>query len=275
MARTRADGPRAGDGEVDAVQRVDELRELIAHHNQRYYELDEPEVSDAEYDALLVELRALEEAHPDLVTPDSPTQRVQGWATATFAPVVHRAPMMSLDNAFDGAELAAWGARVARGLGGAPARYVCELKIDGLAISLRYEGGALVQAATRGDGRVGEDVTANVATIGVVPKRLPRGAPEVLEVRGEVYMPAAAFEELNRRQEEAGQRRFVNPRNSAAGSLRQKDASITAARDLAFWAYQPGEVVGGPELTSHHQTLELLAGLGLPVNPEIETVDSL
>ncbi len=232
-------------------------------------------MSDAEYDALLVELRALEEAHPDLVTPDSPTQRVQGWATATFAPVVHRAPMMSLDNAFDGAELAAWGARVARGLGGAPARYVCELKIDGLAISLRYEGGALVQAATRGDGQVGEDVTANVATIGVVPKRLPRGAPEVLEVRGEVYMPAAAFEELNRRQEEAGQRRFVNPRNSAAGSLRQKDASITAARDLAFWAYQPGEVVGGPDLTSHHQTLELLAGLGLPVNPEIETVDSL
>ena len=259
----------------DAVARVEELRTLIAHHNQRYYEFDEPEVSDAEYDALLLELRALEEAHPDLVVPDSPTQRVQGWASVTFSPVVHRVPMMSLDNAFDAGELDAWGARVARGLAGAAAQYVCELKIDGLAMSIRYERGRLVQAATRGDGQVGEDVTANVATIAVVPRRLAAGAPEVLEVRGEVYMPVAAFEELNRRQEEAGQRLFVNPRNSAAGSLRQKDASITASRELAFWAYQLGEVVGGPELTSHHQTLELLAELGLPVNPEIATLDSL
>ena len=259
----------------DAVARVEELRTLIAHHNQRYYEFDEPEVSDAEYDALLLELRALEEAHPDLVVPDSPTQRVQGWASVTFSPVVHRVPMMSLDNAFDAGELDAWGARVARGLAGAAAQYVCELKIDGLAMSIRYERGRLVQAATRGDGQVGEDVTANVATIAVVPRRLAAGAPEVLEVRGEVYMPVAAFEELNRRQEEAGQRLFVNPRNSAAGSLRQKDASITASRELAFWAYQLGEVVGGPELTSHHQTLELLAELGLPINPEIATLDSL
>ena len=261
--------------ELDAPQRVEELRALIAHHNQRYYELDAPEVSDAEYDALLIELRALEEQHPDLIVPDSPTQRVQGWASATFAPVVHRVPMMSLDNAFDGPELAAWGARVTRGLGGAAAGYVCELKIDGLAMSLRYEGRRLVQAATRGDGQVGEDVTANVATIAVVPKRLPAAAPDVLEVRGEVYMPVAAFEELNRRQEEAGQRLFVNPRNSAAGSLRQKDPGITARRELAFWAYQLGEVVGGPELGSHHQTLELLAELGLPVNPEIQVLSSL
>jgi DNA ligase (NAD+) len=259
----------------DAVARVEELRALIAHHNQRYYELDEPEVSDAEYDALMLELRALEESHPDLVVPESPTQRVQGWASATFSPVLHRVPMMSLDNAFDAGELAAWGTRVTRGLGGAAAQFVCELKIDGLAMNIRYEGGRLVQAATRGDGQVGEDVTANVATISVVPRRLAAGAPEVLEVRGEVYMPVAAFEELNRRQEEAGQRLFVNPRNSAAGSLRQKDASITASRELAFWAYQPGEVVGGPELTSHRQTLEYLADLGLPVNPEIVTVDSL
>jgi DNA ligase (NAD+) len=259
----------------DAVARVEELRALIAHHNQRYYEFDEPEISDAEYDALLLELRALEEAHPDLVVPDSPTQRVQGWASATFSPVVHRVPMMSLDNAFDAGELAAWGTRVTRGLGGAAAQYVCELKIDGLAMNIRYERGRLVQAATRGDGQVGEDVTANVATIAVVPRRLAPGAPEVLEIRGEVYMPVAAFEELNRRQEEAGQRLFVNPRNSAAGSLRQKDASITASRELAFWAYQPGEVIGGPELTSHHQTLEYLAELGLPVNPEITTVNSL
>jgi DNA ligase (NAD+) len=262
-------------GDLDPTGRVEELRALIAHHNQRYYELDDPEVSDAEYDALLNELRALEEQHPDLVTPDSPTQRVQGWAATTFSAVVHRVPMTSLDNAFDPDELRAWGARVARGLGGAAARYVCELKIDGLAMSIRYEGGRLVQAATRGDGQVGEDVTANVATIAVVPKRLPKRAPEVLEVRGEVYMPVAAFEDLNRRQEAAGQKRFVNPRNSAAGSLRQKDASITASRDLAFWAYQPGEVVGGPELTSHHQTLEVLAELGFPVNPEIEVLESL
>ena len=260
---------------LDPVQRVEELRELIAYHNQRYYELDEPEVSDAEYDGLLLELKALEEQHPDLVVPDSPTQRVQGWAATTFSPVTHRVPMMSLDNAFDQVELAAWGARVARGLAGQQALYACELKIDGLAMSLRYERGRLVQAATRGDGQVGEDVTANVATIAVVPKRLPAGAPDVLEVRGEVYMPVEAFEELNRRQEEAGQRRFVNPRNSAAGSLRQKDPSITASRELAFWAYQLGEVVGGPELTSHHQTLELLRDLGLPINPEVRVLDSL
>ncbi|HET9601175.1 MAG TPA: NAD-dependent DNA ligase LigA [Acidimicrobiales bacterium] len=271
----RAAAPRGAIEALEPVQRVEELRGLIAYHNQRYYELDEPEVSDAEYDALLLELKALEEQHPDLVVPDSPTQRVQGWAATTFSPVTHRVPMMSLDNAFDQDELAAWGARVARGLAGQQALYACELKIDGLAMSLRYERGRLVQAATRGDGQVGEDVTANVATIAVVPKRLPAGAPDVLEVRGEVYMPVEAFEELNRRQEEAGQRRFVNPRNSAAGSLRQKDPSITASRELAFWAYQLGEVVGGPELTSHHQTLELLRDLGLPINPEVRVLDSL
>jgi DNA ligase (NAD+) len=260
---------------MDVVQRLDDLRTQIAHHNQRYFELDSPEISDADYDALVRELRALEEQHPDLVTPESPTQQVGTAPSVTFAPVVHREPMMSLDNAFDSGELEAWGSRVARGLGGAAARYVCEPKIDGLAISLRYERGRFVQAATRGDGRVGEDVTANVATISVVPARLPKGAPEVLEVRGEVYMPFAAFEELNRRQEAAGLRRFVNPRNSAAGSLRQKDAAVTAARELAFWGYQLGEVVGGPPFTSHHETLEFLAELGLPVNPEVTTVGSL
>jgi DNA ligase (NAD+) len=258
----------------DVVQRVEQLRAQIEHHNRRYYEQDDPEISDAEYDALLLELRALEEQHPDLVTPDSPTQRVSGVVSATFAPVVHRVPMMSLDNAFDRGELEAWGTRVMRAVGMVPT-LVCEPKIDGLAISLRYERGRFVQAATRGDGRVGEDVTANVATIAVVPKRLPKEAPEVLEVRGEVYMPEAAFEELNRRQEELGGRRFVNPRNSAAGSLRQKDPSITASRELAFWGYQLGEVVGGPSFSSHHETLELLTALGLPVNPEIVTVDSL
>jgi DNA ligase (NAD+) len=256
------------------VGRVEELRTLIRYHNQRYHELDDPEISDAEYDELVRELRRLEEQYPALITPDSPTQLVGSGASATFAPVEHRVPMMSLDNAFDEKELQAWGARVERGLAGAPVRYVCELKIDGLAISVRYEGGRLVQAATRGDGRVGEDVTPNVATIAVLPRRL-RGAPPVLEVRGEVYMPVSAFDELNRRQAEAGLKVFANPRNSAAGSLRQKDPRITASRELSLWTYQLGDIEGGPELTSHHATLDFLRDLGIPVNPEIRLVESL
>jgi DNA ligase (NAD+) len=264
----------AGGADDDVAGRVEQLRGQIRYHNERYYQLDEPEISDTEFDALMRELQGLEEQYPALVTPDSPTQRVSGAVSATFAPVRHREPMMSLDNAFGEAELRAWGARVDRGLAGAPARYVCELKIDGLAISVRYERGRMVQAATRGDGRVGEDVSANMATVSVLPSRL-RGAPEVLEVRGEVYMPVPAFEELNRRQAEAGLRLFANPRNSAAGSLRQKDPRITASRELAMWCYQLGEVVGGPDFASHHETLQFLAGLGLPVNPEIRVVDDL
>jgi DNA ligase (NAD+) len=259
----------------DYVARVDWLRAQIREHNRRYYDLDDPIITDADYDALVLELRALEEQHPDLVTPDSPTQQVGGHVSATFAEVVHRVPMQSLDNAFTDAELVAWGARVQRGLGDATPAYVCELKIDGLAMSLRYEGGRLVQAATRGDGRVGEDVTANIRTIGVVPNRLKGNAPDVLEVRGEVYMPLAAFEDLNRRQEEAGLRLFANPRNSAAGSLRQKDPAITASRELSMWCYQLGEVVGGPQFASHHETLEFLNDAGFPVNPEIRQVTGL
>ena len=189
--------------------------------------------------------------------------------------------MTSLDNVMSNDELDAWGQRVARGLGGLTPRFVCELKIDGLAMSLRYEGGRYLQAATRGDGRVGEDVTPNVATIGVIPKRLkvPKGSttqvPDVLEVRGEVYMPIASFEALNERALAAGQKVFVNPRNSGAGSLRQKDPAVTASRDLAFWSYQLGEVVGGPEFMSHHETLDFLQALGFPVNPEIRQVETL
>ncbi|HWC66866.1 MAG TPA: NAD-dependent DNA ligase LigA [Acidimicrobiales bacterium] len=268
--------PGRGPSSDDPVARATWLREQIEYHNRRYFELDDPEVSDADFDALVRELRALEEAHPDLVTPDSPTRHVGGApVSATFAPVTHRVPMMSLDNAFAPGELDAWGARLARGLPGEQVRFVCEPKIDGLAISLRYERGRLVQAATRGDGRVGEDVTANVATISVVPDRLPAVAPDVLEVRGEVYMPIPAFEDLNRRQEAGGQKVFANPRNSAAGSLRQKDARITASRELALWAYQLGEVIGGPAFTSHHETLEMLRDLGLPVNPEVRVVEGL
>ena len=259
----------------DYVARIDWLRTQIHDANHRYHDLDDPAITDADYDAFVRELRALEERHPDLVTPDSPTQQVGGHVSATFAEVVHRVPMQSLDNAFTDAELIAWGARVQRGLGDATPAYVCELKIDGLAMSLRYEGGRLVQAATRGDGRVGEDVTANVRTIGVVPKKLRGRAPDVLEVRGEVYMPLAAFDDLNRRQEEAGLRLFANPRNSAAGSLRQKDPSITASRELSMWCYQLGEVVGGPDFTSHHETLDFLDAAGFPVNPEIRQLAGL
>jgi DNA ligase (NAD+) len=259
-----------------ARTRVATLRESIAYHNRRYHELDDPEISDADYDMLVRELSELEASYPELVEASSPTQLVGSGPSTTFSPVVHRVPMTSLDNAMNTAELAAWGQRVARGLGGADARFVCELKIDGLAISLRYEGGRYVQAATRGDGRVGEDVTANVATITALPSTLTgKNAPSVLEVRGEVYMPIASFEALNERAAAAGERRFVNPRNAAAGSLRQKDARITASRVLSFWSYQLGEVVDGPAFARHSETLEFLADLGFPVNPEIQVVDGL
>ncbi|MSW20711.1 MAG: NAD-dependent DNA ligase LigA [Actinobacteria bacterium] len=268
----------------DVVLRARLLREQIAHHNRHYYELDAPEISDADYDALVRDLQRLEREHPELVA-GSPTLRVGGAATAAFAPVEHRVPMTSLDNAMDESELGAWSERVAKGLAGAPAHYVCELKIDGLAISLRYEGGVLVQAATRGDGRVGEDVTANVATIKDIPKTLSGShVPDVVEVRGEVYMPLASFRSLNERVD-AGieieaegkprKEKFVNPRNAAAGSLRQKTPSITAQRDLGFWSYQLGEVVGGPAFERHSETLGFIRGIGLPVNPEIVVVDSL
>ena len=264
----------------DAVAR---LRREIAQHDERYFVRDDPEISDADYDALVRRLRELEERHPELASPDSPTARVGG-AAAAFAPVAHRVPMTSLDNAMDAAELHAWGERVAKGLDAAPVTFVCEPKIDGLAISLRYEQGVLVQAATRGDGRVGEDVTANVATIAEVPSRLD-GAPEVLEVRGEVYMSAAAFRRLRDDKERVNAARVAegrkpepvpaNPRNAGAGSLRQKDPAITAARGLSMWAYQLGEVVGGPRFASHAATLEWLRGLGFPVNPLIASLDSL
>ncbi len=257
-------------------RRVADLRQQIAYHNERYHALDSPEIADAEYDLLVRELIRFETDHPELASSESPTTQVGTTPlSATFAPVVHRVPMTSLDNAMDEAELAQWGDRVARGLAGAPATFVCELKIDGLAMSLRYEQGRFVQAATRGDGRVGEDVTANVATIAALPKRLPNGAPDVVEVRGEVYMPIASFEALNERAEAAGQPRFANPRNAGAGSLRQKDPRVTASRELAFWCYQLGEVIGGPEFTNHHQTLEFLGELGFPVNPEVRLVDDL
>lgn len=258
--------------------RVAELREQVAFHLQRYHELDDPIITDGEYDALVAELRRLEEEHPELAGADSPADQVGGAPDPAFSPVVHSTRMASLDNAMDVDELRAWCERVRKGLDGAEPRFVCELKIDGVAMSVRYERGRYVRAATRGDGSVGEDVTANVATVASVPAALGDTGgtvPDVLEVRGEVYLPVATFDELNEAADEAGERRFVNPRNAAAGSLRQKDPEVTRRRRLDFWAYQVGELVGGPELASHTEALGYLERLGLPVNPEIRRFDSI
>ena len=274
-------------GAKAAAARIAELRDIVARHNEAYHGRDEPEISDAEYDELVRELRGLEDANPDLFSDESPTRTVGFAPVTTFAPVTHAIAMTSLDNAMDESELFAWGERVQKGLAGASARWVCELKIDGLAISIRYENGELVQAATRGDGRVGEDVTANVASIAAVPKTLvvAKGTPPaVIEVRGEVYMPIAAFEKLRAAKEAENAERIaagrkpepvpVNPRNAGAGSLRQKNPAITAQRELAFWAYQVGETRGVPDFDSHKDTLDYLAGLGFPVNPSIVRVDT-
>jgi DNA ligase (NAD+) len=269
--------PRGGVTD-DAAARVEALRAEIEEHNRRYFVEDAPSISDADFDALVRRLRELEAEFPELVTPDSPTQKVGGAPAALFAAVEHRVPMMSLDNAFSLEELLAWGKRVERGLGESAIDFVCELKIDGFAISLTYDMGNLVRAATRGDGRVGEDVTPNVSTIADIPSRLkgrPADVPDLVEVRGEIYMPIAAFEALNKRQADAGLRLFVNPRNSAAGSVRQKDPSITASRELSLWVYALGAFEGGSRLRSHSEMLEHLQRLGLPVNPEIRRLGTL
>ncbi len=259
----------------DLAARAEELRDLIRYHAERYFVHDDPEIADAEYDALVRELEQIEADHPELATPDSPTQTVGAPVASLFRPVEHIVPMMSLDNAFTFDELVAWGKRMERMVGAASA-FSCELKIDGVAMSIRYERGAYTLAATRGDGRVGEDVTENVRTVGAVPERLEGPhVPDLLEVRGEVFMPVSAFEELNRRQAEAGGKLFANPRNSAAGSLRQKDPSITASRELSMFCYGVGALEAGPALTSHGETLEWLASLGLPVNPESRVLGSL
>ena len=258
---------------AETAERASALAELIRYHRERYYG-DEPEIADAEYDEFERELRALEEQYPQLQD-GSPLSEVGGFVSSTFAPVRHDVRMFSLDNAFDRDELLAWWGRIERAVG-SDVRFVGEPKLDGLAISLLYEGGKLVRAATRGDGETGEDVTANVQTIAPIPHQLAGAAiADRLEVRGEVFMPLGAFEELNRRQGEAGDRLFANPRNAAAGSLRQKDARITASRDLAFYAYQLGVQRGGPTLRTHHETLDWLRELGLPVNEHVEVVDDI
>jgi DNA ligase (NAD+) len=248
----------------DPRARIAELRELIDYHSHRYYALDDPEIADAEYDALVRELADLEALYPELVTPDSPTQKVGAPVLALFAPSAHLSPMWSLDNAFSLEELLAWGRRVERVLGSA-ADFYCELKVDGLAVNLVYERGSLTSAATRGDGRIGEDITPNVRTIASIPHRLDGGkVPDLVEVRGEIFMPVAAFEQLNAQLLDAGIRPFANARNSAAGSLRQKDPGVTAGRQLGIYCHTLG-VVQGRRFTKHSEQMEFLVDLGLPV----------
>ena len=256
----------------DAARRAAELREQLHHHAHRYYVLDDPEIPDAEYDRLFRELQALEDAHPALRTPDSPTQRVLGRVLEGLAPVRHAVPMLSIqtetDTTAEGAR--AFDARVRRELelpdDAPPVAYAAELKFDGLAVNLRYEHGVLVQAATRGDGETGEDVTQNIRTIGQIPLRLRGAAPPLLEVRGEVYMRRDAFERLNARQRERGEKTYVNPRNTAAGAVRQLDPAVTASRPLSFYAYGLGDAQGLPAFARHSELVGWLQGLGLPVN---------
>ncbi|KOQ19591.1 NAD-dependent DNA ligase LigA, partial [Achromobacter xylosoxidans] len=280
-------------GGTPAAETAARLRAEIEQHNVRYYVYDDPSISDAEYDRLMRELQDLEAAHPELVTPESPTQRVGAAPVSAFGSVRHAVPMLSLGNAFDEEDVVAFDRRVTDTLRGAgllgpaqQAEYFCELKLDGLAISLRYEDGRLVQAATRGDGQTGEDVTSNIRTIKAIPLQLSGPAPKVLEVRGEVLMNRADFEKLNAAQAKRDEKVFVNPRNAAAGSLRQLDPRITAKRPLRFFAYGWGEVRGLPGTQSglfdeasagaadastlpeksHGAMLDWLASLGLPVN---------
>jgi DNA ligase (NAD+) len=258
------------------ADRIDHLRAEIRDHSYRYYILDDPTLSDAQFDALVKELRQLESEHPEMVTPDSPTQRVGIPVADLFRPVRHLRPLFSLDNAETRDDLESWELRMERQLGRRPAGYVCELKIDGLAVVLTYRDGQLVSGATRGDGTTGEDITANLRTIQSIPLRLlGSDVPELLEVRGEVYMPYDAFEELNRRQAEKGGQIFANPRNAAAGSVRQKDPGVTASRRVDVWIYQLGLVEGGPGFDTHWETVEYLRSLGLRTNPDIARVGTV
>ncbi|MCP4043015.1 MAG: NAD-dependent DNA ligase LigA [Gammaproteobacteria bacterium] len=258
---------------AQAIEWSKKLREGINYHNNRYYVLDDPEIPDAEYDRLLRELEELEASYPELVAPDSPTQRVGAEPLTTFGEVVHEVPMLSLGNAFNDEEVREFDRRVRERLEVDEVEYVAETKLDGLAISLRYEDGKLVKGATRGDGSRGEDVTLNVRTIKAVPLSLPgRGYPRILEVRGEVFIAEEGFARLNQRQRERGSKIFANPRNAAAGSLRQLDSRITADRPLTIFCYGIGEVAGGSLPGSHQEILEVLREWGLRISSETTVV---
>ncbi|MFZ0034901.1 MAG: NAD-dependent DNA ligase LigA [Sedimentisphaerales bacterium] len=261
----------------DIKKQIEQLRGEIRRHDYLYYVLDQPQISDPQYDRLFAELKSLEEKHPELITPDSPTQRVSERPLEGFSTVRHAIPMLSIDNTYSAEELRAFDVRVAKGLGSRDYDYVVELKIDGVASSLRYERGLLVTGATRGDGRVGDDITANIRTIRAVPLVLIAGKvkfPDVLEVRGEVYMPTKTFVELNKQREKTGELLFANPRNATAGSLKQLDSKITAKRNLSFFAYATGEI-SQPLAEDHYETLQAFKKLGLPVNPHIKRAKNI
>jgi len=249
-----------------AKKEIESLRRDIARHDHLYYVKDTPEISDREYDLLMSRLKDLEALNPDLVTPDSPTQRVGGRASEKFDPVKHSVPMLSLDNTYNVEEIEAFHQRVLKTIGGEDVEYVVELKIDGLGVTLTYKNGMFVQGATRGDGKTGEDITANLKTIKSIPLTLPEDAPRLLEVRGEVYMDRKGFEALNARRENEGDTPFANPRNAAAGSLRLLDPGITAERPLNIWVYNVGKIEG-PEFDSQDSMLKTLSSLGFRVNP--------
>jgi DNA ligase (NAD+) len=258
----------------ETLARLQGLREQVRYHNHRYYVLDDPEIPDAEYDRLFRELQALEAEFPELIAADSPTQRVGAAPLDEFGEVVHRVPMLSLDNAFSDADLADFERRVRERLKTEEViAYTAEPKLDGLAVSLRYQDGRLVQAATRGDGSRGEDVTQNVRTIPTIPLRLLGDDwPQVLEVRGEIYLPRSGFERLNQQARDKGEKTFANPRNAAAGSLRQLDPRITAGRPLAMYCYGFGEIAGGPLAPTQAEGIARLKAWGLRVSPELQVV---
>jgi DNA ligase (NAD+) len=263
-------------GDVNkARQRIEELREVINHHNYRYYVLDSPEISDAEYDELMKELRQLESEHPELVTPDSPTQRIGAPPVEAFGVVEHPQPLLSLANAFSYEELAAWHKRVSNLLGGRQFDLVCEPKIDGLAVALTYVDGSLATGATRGDGYRGEDITQNLRTIRSIPLSVPREAPPRFEVRGEVYLPKAGFKKLNEERAKEELPLFANPRNAAAGSVRQLDSSITARRPLDIFVYGLGWAEGKAVPDTHWEIMQYLKSLGFKINPNIALRRSL
>ena len=260
---------------AEGLQRAAELREQINHHNYRYYVLDDTEISDGEYDRLMVELRRLEEDHPSLVTPESPTQRVGASPADGFDQVQHRLPMLSLGNAFNEDDLQAWYRRVKGLLDDADFDLVCELKIDGLAVSLTYQDGVLVQGATRGDGTAGEDVTQNLRTIRTIPMSLLGEPPPYLEVRGEVYLPLEDFRRLNEERAERGEPLYANPRNTGAGSVRQLDPKVTASRNMHIWVYSLGDIGETVRPNGHWDSLQWLNGLGFRINPENQICNNL
>ena len=264
--------------DASPAQRAEELRRELNYHNHRYYTLDDPVISDGQYDLLLRELREIEAEHPELLTADSPTQRVGGEPSSAFAEVEHSRPMLSLGNAFDFDELAAWHRRISGLLDDESFDMVCELKIDGLAVNLTYEDGVLVQGATRGNGTTGEDVTRNLRTIRTIPLKLegfvPQGSQR-LEVRGEVYLPVEEFHRLNKGREERGEQLYANPRNTGAGTIRQLDPKVTAARNMQIWVYSLNSTDGTEFIESHWEALEWLGNVGFRINPNNRLCHSL